>query len=155
APAHTGGDTSRARCEQSHLVMRVELGSFERLIELVDRARRLFDLDADPHEITTHLRRSSLLAALIDRHSAVRVPGAWEPFEVAVRAILGQEITVRGATALAGRLVSRYGARIETSDERLSHLFPSPEALAEADVEQIGMPRARATAIRAMARAVA
>jgi AraC family transcriptional regulator of adaptative response / DNA-3-methyladenine glycosylase II len=86
----------------------------------------------------------------------LRVPGAWDGFELAVRAILGQQVSVRGATTLAGRLVAKFGAPLaETSEAGLTHLFPSAAVLASADVASIGLPRARAEAIRALARAVA
>jgi AraC family transcriptional regulator of adaptative response / DNA-3-methyladenine glycosylase II len=82
------------------------------------------------------------------------MPGAWDPFEIAVRAILGQQVSVRAASTLAGRLVARFGRAVGGTDG-LTHLFPEPGALADADVAAIGMPRARAEAIRGLARAVA
>jgi AraC family transcriptional regulator of adaptative response / DNA-3-methyladenine glycosylase II len=81
------------------------------------------------------------------------VPGCWNGFELAVRAILGQQITVKGATALAGRLVSKFGQRFSASSG-LTHLFPPPEVLADAKLASIGLPRARAETIQALARAV-
>jgi AraC family transcriptional regulator of adaptative response / DNA-3-methyladenine glycosylase II len=81
------------------------------------------------------------------------VPGCWNGFELATRAILGQQITVRSATTLAGRIVRMFGRVIPATAE-LTHLFPTPEVLADADVSSIGMPRARAETIRALARAV-
>jgi 3-methyladenine DNA glycosylase/8-oxoguanine DNA glycosylase len=121
---------------------------------VAERARRLFDLDADPLAIAAQLRSDAWLAPLVDRRPGLRVPGAWDPFELAVRAILGQQITVRGATTLAGRLVAALGEPLEC-DGRLTHLFPDAATLAAADVAAIGIPRARAGAIRALARAVA
>jgi AraC family transcriptional regulator of adaptative response / DNA-3-methyladenine glycosylase II len=116
--------------------------------------RRLFDLDADPLQIGQHLARSALLRPLIAAAPGMRVPGAWDPFELAVRAILGQQITVRAATTLAGRLAEKFGAPVACGDG-LRRLFPRPEVLAEADVASIGMPRARANTLRALATAVA
>ena len=87
----------------------------------------------------------------------LRVPGAWDGFELAVRAVLGQQISVKGATTLSGRLVARFGERssIAGGDADLHSLFPSAEALAAADLSEIGLPRARAAAISALAGAVA
>ena len=117
--------------------------------------RRLFDIGAVPGEIAAHLRRDPLLRRSVDRHPGMRVPGAWDGFELAVRAILGQQVTVRGATTLAGRLVEKFGMPLAADAAAgLTHLFPSPETLAEADVASIGVPRARADTIRALARAV-
>jgi len=137
------------------LLMRVQLPRYDSVIDVVERVRRLFDLDADPLRITEHLRRSSELEPMIDALPGLRVPGAWEPFELAVRAILGQQVTVRGATTLAGRLVRLLGTPIECGSDGLTHLFPAAETLAEADLAPIGLPRARAATIRALAVSVA
>jgi AraC family transcriptional regulator of adaptative response / DNA-3-methyladenine glycosylase II len=92
----------------------------------------------------------------VRQRPGLRIPGAWDGFELAVRAILGQQVSVRGATTLAGRLAAKFGAPLaETSEAGLTHLFPSAAVLATADVASIGLPRARAEAIRALARAVA
>src|SRR5207253_8185810 len=135
-----------------HLVMRVRR---RRLPEVVERARRLFDLDADPAPIADHLARSPELAPLVARRPGLRVPGAWDAFELAVRAVLGQQVTVRGATTLAGRLVRAFGRPLDRAEDGLTHLFPRPETLADADLASIGLPRARAATIRGLARGVA
>ena len=83
----------------------------------------------------------------------VRVPGSWDGFELATRAILGQQVTVKGATNLAGRLVRAFG-RPMSSPNRLTHLFPRPEVLANTRLASIGLPAARAEAIRRLARSV-
>ena len=123
------------------------------LIELVERTRRLFDLDADPARIARHLRRDPLLRPAV--RPGLRVPGAWDGFELAVRAILGQQISVGGATTLAARIVRAFGEPLASPSGALTHVFPSPATLAAADVRSIGMPSARADAIRALADAVA
>jgi len=142
----------RAAAGEPHLVMRVRR---RRLPEVVERARRLFDLDADPVRIADHLARSPELAPLVARRPGLRVPGAWDAFELAVRAVLGQQVTVRGATTLAGRLVRAFGRPLDRAEDGLTHLFPRPEALADTDLASIGLPRARAATIRGLARAVA
>jgi AraC family transcriptional regulator of adaptative response / DNA-3-methyladenine glycosylase II len=117
--------------------------------------RRVFDLGAVPSEIAAHLRRDPLLCARVDRRPGLRVPGAWDGFELAVRAVLGQQVSVRAATTLAGRMVAAFGERLTGgAGDGLTHAFPSPQTLAEADVARIGLPRARAETIRALARAV-
>src|SRR5207249_3536553 len=88
----------RAAAGEPHLLMRVRLARPERLLQVVERARRLFDLDADPVPIADHLAGSPELAPLVARRPGLRVPGAWDAFELAVRAVLGQQVTVRGAT---------------------------------------------------------
>ncbi|HEY3349543.1 MAG TPA: AlkA N-terminal domain-containing protein [Thermoanaerobaculia bacterium] len=125
--------------------------------ETTSRVSRLFDLSANPKEIATVLSKDPLLAPLVARRPGLRVPGAWNPFEVAVRAVLGQQISVAGARTLAGRLVALCGRALPKRLARpgLTHVFPSPAAVADADVARVGLPRARAAALRAFARAVA
>ncbi len=94
-----------------------------------------------------------MLAKHIKAAPGLRVPGSWDGFELATRAILGQQITVRGATTLAGRIVSMFGRPIATG-EGLTHVFPTPELLAEADLTRAGLTKARAATIRALAQAV-
>jgi AraC family transcriptional regulator, regulatory protein of adaptative response / DNA-3-methyladenine glycosylase II len=125
---------------------------------VVARVRRLADLDALPATIDAHLGRDRALAPLVARHPGLRVPGAFDGFEVAVRAVLGQQVTVRGATTLAGRLVERFGAPLATASPALRALFPAPDVLAaatEREIATLGMPGARARTLIALARAVA
>jgi AraC family transcriptional regulator of adaptative response / DNA-3-methyladenine glycosylase II len=125
------------------------------LLDLVRRAGRIFDVDADPLAIGAVLRRDPLLARLVAARPGLRVPGAWDPFEIAVRAILGQQVSVRGARTLAGRLVAAFGRPLPGGGtDGLTHVFPSPAVLAAADLSGIGVPRARMNAIRALAVAV-
>ncbi len=128
-------------------------------LTLAERVRSVFDLGADPGEIGRQLGADPLLRALVRGRPGVRVPGAWDPFEIAVRIVLGQQVTVAGATRLAGRLAARFGERLPEawSDAELGPalLFPEPDALAEAPLEQIGLTRQRAGALRALAAAVA
>jgi AraC family transcriptional regulator of adaptative response / DNA-3-methyladenine glycosylase II len=127
------------------------------LLDLVRRAGRIFDVDADPLAIGETLGRDPVLAPLVAARPGLRVPGTWDPFEVSVRAILGQQVSVRGARTLAGRIVETFGKKIEEGAPvpGLTHVFPSPASLARADFSRIGLPRSRAEAIRALARAVA
>jgi AraC family transcriptional regulator, regulatory protein of adaptative response / DNA-3-methyladenine glycosylase II len=122
------------------------------------KLRALFDLDAHPRVIAEALGHDPLLSPLVARRPGLRVPGAFDGFEAAVRAILGQQVSVRAATTLSGRLSSRFGAPLETPIPGVTHLFPPAARLAAAsadDIAQIGLPAARAGAIRALAGAVA
>ncbi|MFN2425486.1 MAG: AlkA N-terminal domain-containing protein, partial [Candidatus Binatia bacterium] len=161
----TAGDADTGRAPKTsahlaphhapHLAMRVELPHCRNLIGIVERARRIFDLGADPTRIGEHLSRDAQLAPLVAATPGLRVPGAWDPFELAVRGVLGQQITVKGATTLAGRLVRAFGEPLENPSGALTHLFPRAEVMAEADLFAIGMPRARAAALRNVAAAAA
>jgi AraC family transcriptional regulator of adaptative response / DNA-3-methyladenine glycosylase II len=139
----------------SHLVLTVHLPQLGGLIHVVEQARRIFDLGADPATIERALAHDLRLRPLLRAHPGLRVPGAWDPYEVGVRAVLGQQIAVAGATTLAGKLAASFGARVETGEQELTHLFPTPATMADADIEPIGIPTARANAVRALARAVA
>jgi AraC family transcriptional regulator of adaptative response / DNA-3-methyladenine glycosylase II len=135
------------------VVVRVDAPVRRDLLRVVERVRRVFDLGADPLQISSHLRQDARLRAAAKRRPGLRVPGAWDPFELAVRAVLGQQVSVRGATTLAGRLAANWGERVEGFGEDGPHLlFPDPERLARAKVERIGMPRARAAAVRELAK---
>jgi AraC family transcriptional regulator of adaptative response / DNA-3-methyladenine glycosylase II len=153
----------------SHGIVSVEPGTghalrvnvrFRRLMALpsiIARVRRVFDLAADPDAIGAQLAEDPIMAPLVAARPGLRVPGAWDGFELAVRAILGQQITVRGAAGLAGRLVAAHGqslARASRGMDGLTHLFPRPERLASVDLSALGMPRSRAAALSALAAAV-
>jgi AraC family transcriptional regulator of adaptative response / DNA-3-methyladenine glycosylase II len=139
----------------SHLVLAVDLPRLDGLIHVVEHARRIFDLGADPGVITRALDADPTLAPLVADRPGLRVPGAWDPYEVAVRAVLGQQVSVPAATILAGKLVTRLGQPVTTGDTALTHLFPPPEVVAEADLTTIGLPAARAETVRSVAAAVA
>jgi AraC family transcriptional regulator of adaptative response / DNA-3-methyladenine glycosylase II len=122
------------------------------------RLRNLFDLDARPDLIAGQLALDPLLAPWIQRQPGLRVPGAFDAFELGMRAILGQQVSVRGASTLAGRLVRQFGEAIETPLACLSRVAPSAEALAtirSAALASIGLPAARAESLRNLANAVA
>jgi AraC family transcriptional regulator of adaptative response / DNA-3-methyladenine glycosylase II len=122
--------------------------------DLVRRVRRLGDADCDPEVVGDRLRRDPLLAPLVARHPGIRVPGAWDGFELAVRAVLGQQVSVRAATTIAGRVAAHFGTSM-AGDATLTHLFPTPAQLAEAPLEQVGVLPSRARTIRMLAQQVA
>ncbi|MDP2322165.1 MAG: DNA-3-methyladenine glycosylase [Acidobacteriota bacterium] len=120
---------------------------------IVERVRRMFDLGSDPAVVAAHLGGDPWLGPVLARHPGLRTPGAWDGFELSVRAILGQQVSVAAATTVAGRLARRFGRVVEGADG-LDRLFPVPEQLAEAPIEEVGVIAARAGSIRALARAV-
>jgi AraC family transcriptional regulator, regulatory protein of adaptative response / DNA-3-methyladenine glycosylase II len=132
----------------------IQFPQLSALPTIVARLRRVFDLIADPEVIGAHLSEDSRLAPLVAARPGLRVAGAWDGFELAVRALLGQQITVAGAATLAGRLVAAYGKPLAGGVEGLSHVFPGPERLADADLSSLGLTRARAAALGSLARAV-
>ena len=124
------------------------------LMPLLARVRQQFDLDANPAVIAAHLSDDPLLGRQIAATPGLRVPGGFDAFELAVRAVLGQQVSVAGASTLSGRLARAFGARIATPFAGVTHLFPSAARLAEADpaeIAAIGLPAARAATIRALA----
>ncbi len=135
------------------LLARIEFGDPHSLFFIVERIRAMFDLNADWAAIVQTLKTDPVFVEPVATDPGVRVPGCWNGFELATRAILGQQITVKGATALAARLVARFGKPFR-GPRGLTHLFPSPGTLAHAEVAGIGLPSARAETIRALARAV-
>jgi len=140
------------------LAVTVRFPRLQALPAIIARLRRLFDLAADPLTIGAHLSRDAVLAPLVAARPGLRLPGAWDGFEVGVRAILGQQITVAAAIRIAGRITAQYG---EPLDEpvpgypTLTRVFPSAAALARADLSALPMPRARSSSLSALAAAVA
>ena len=122
----------------------------------VARLASMFDLHADPAEIGVQLSRDPWFAPLVAAAPGLRVPGAWSGFELAVRAIVGQQVSVKAATTIVGRLVERAGERVASdAGGAPAWRFPAPDALAACDLARIGMPGKRAAALSGMARAVA
>ena len=120
----------------------------------VARVRRMFDLDADPEAIAAVLSADPRLRPLLRKHPGLRLPGAWDGFETAVRAVLGQQVSVAAARTLATRVLERHGHAPATPlAPGLSRLFPTPEALASDGLEGLGLTSARAAAVRGMAAA--
>lgn len=135
--------------EATWVTCRVRLDDFRDLPAAVERTRRLLDLDADPVAVDAALRRDPVLAPGVDRHPGIRVPGHVDGDEVAIRAVLGQQVSVAAATRLAGVLTERYGGTV-TSDGPLCRLFPDAATIAKLDPVELPMPRAGAHARRAL-----
>ncbi|MHB1058804.1 MAG: AlkA N-terminal domain-containing protein [Rhodanobacter sp.] len=125
------------------------------LLGVVTTLRRMFDLDANPQAIADTFRHDAVLGPLLARHPGLRLPGGWDGFEIAVRAILGQQISVAAARTLATRIVQRWGEPLPLAPlPGLERLFPTPAALAQADLREIGLTATRAATIGGMAQAV-
>ena len=119
------------------------------------RLRELFDLDADPRRIASHLSNDPLLAETVKSAPGIRMPGAWDRFELALRAVLGQQVSVAGASTLSARIAARFGTAIVTPFEHIDRAQPDAQTLANADLSDIaaiGMPASRANTIRELAR---
>ncbi len=148
-----GPSIVRARPEHGHLAVRLSLSSLADLSTTVAGLRRTWDLDTDPAAVDQALSADPLLAPMVAQRPGLRVPGAFDGFEVAVRTILGQQVSVAAAKTFAARLVQRLGEPLTNPVGELTHAFPTPEALVEADLSDLGFVRTRAEAVRAVAAA--
>ncbi|KWF28748.1 DNA-3-methyladenine glycosylase family protein [Burkholderia pseudomultivorans] len=151
------------RHPRRHCLIATVEGAAARHVDAAFAARvaSMFDLGADPAAIGGGLARDPWFAPLVAAAPGLRVPGAWSGFELAVRAIVGQQVSVKAATTIVGRLVERAGERVvpeagePAGDGVPAWRFPTPDALAACDLAKIGMPGKRAAALTGMARAVA
>lgn len=157
---HAGMVAVAHEANRNRLRATIRFPNLDALPLIVARLRRVFDLAADPDVIGTALSRDARLASLVAARPGLRVPGAWDGFELAVRAVVGQQVSVGAATRLAGRIVREHGSPFSdaigdpgVNAVALSRLFPRPEALVGAEIA--GMPAARARAITALASAAA
>lgn len=145
---HLGEATSAVGCD-------LTLADMRDLAPAIERTRRLLDADADPVAIGAALGSDPCLGAMVRAHPGLRVAGQVDGWEAAVRAVLGQQVTVVGARRLAQRFVERLGPGLDLAGEhRVSRLFPGPGAFADIDGESWGMPGARVKALQALAKAV-
>ncbi len=141
----------RALDRDDALELRVRGAAPTMLFQISSTARRMFDLAADPARIVAAFKTDDLLAPLVKRRPGLRIPGAWDAFECAVRALLGEHVDATTARTLAARLVARSGAPISEAVDGLTHFFPTPHTLATVDLGGLGLTASRAAAIRALA----
>jgi AraC family transcriptional regulator of adaptative response / DNA-3-methyladenine glycosylase II len=144
----------RAVADRPELQLEIADADPRAIPDIVRRVRRMFDLDADLRAVHAALAQDPLLRRAIALHPGLRVPCGWDGFELAVRAVLGQQISVAGATTLARRLVDVWGGHRDGAPEGLDRTFPAPETLRDAPLETIGLPKTRAATIRRLAAAV-
>ncbi|TCW81465.1 3-methyladenine DNA glycosylase 2 [Burkholderia sp. SRS-46] len=152
------GRLTVARHPRKHCLVVTVDGAAARHVDdaFATRVAAMFDLRADPAAIGGELGRDPWFAPLVAAAPGLRVPGAWSGFELAVRAIVGQQVSVKAATTIVGRLVERAGERVVDDDMGApAWRFPTPDALAACDLAQIGMPGKRVAALTGVARAVA
>lgn len=140
--------------EGDWLDVTVDFAEPDALSEIVLRLRAMFDLDADVQGINQQLAADPLMARLVAARPGLRVPGTWDGLEVAIRAVLGQQITVVAAIRLAGKLVAQYGGPLETPQAGVTHVFPTAEVLAAADLASLGMPKSRGRTLSGVAQAL-
>ena len=140
--------TVRPDGARSRLVVHLQGGSYEGLAQTVERVRRIFDLNADPIQIASHLSSDPRLRGLVKLRPGLRVPGVWDGFEAAVLAVLGQKLTTSGTRRIVGRFVQMFGTPVNTPSRGLKFLFPRPETLAHADLSKAGISDGCAKTIR-------
>jgi AraC family transcriptional regulator, regulatory protein of adaptative response / DNA-3-methyladenine glycosylase II len=143
------------RPTDDHVEATLRLSDLRDLTAAVERCRRLLDLDADPFAIDDRLGADVHLGPLVAARPGLRAPGSVDGAELAVRAVIGQQVSVTGARTIAGRLTSAFGKPLASPDGGLTHCFPVPEALADADPSAFPMPRSRALAIKGLAATLA
>jgi AraC family transcriptional regulator of adaptative response / DNA-3-methyladenine glycosylase II len=139
-----------ARNAGNYLDLQIRYPNPAALFRIVERVRRIFDVGADPGEIAKRLQSDAQLKPVLRAHPGLRVPGCWDGFEMSVRAILGQQVSVKAASTMAGRVAEAFGEK--TTD---GIVFPSAARLADADLSMVGVTRQRAASIRDLAHAVA
>ncbi|MEV8062532.1 AlkA N-terminal domain-containing protein, partial [Streptomyces antimycoticus] len=137
------------------LECRLRLTELRDLTTAIQRIRRLFDLDADPYAVAERLGANAALAPLVGARPGLRSPGTADPHELAVRAVLGQQVSVAAGRVLGDALVAAYGKPLARPDGGLTHLFPRAEDLAEAPLTELGMPESRRATLRTLATALA
>src|SRR3954468_13396352 len=141
--------------EAGHVIARLDIDDLSSVASVVARCRRLLDLDAAPVAVDETLQRDPLLAASVCRHPGMRVPGAVDGFELAVRAVLGQQVSVAAARTFAARLVQRCGKPLDAPRGALTHAFPTADAVAGVNLDGLGLTTARVRTLRAVATEVA
>ena len=153
---HPGVVEVRDGGDGQHLEVTLHLATFASVLEQVRRVRSLFGLTRDDAEAEAALGRDPHLGPWLRACPGLRLPGAYDPFETSIRVLVGQQVSVAGASTVCGRLVDRLGERIDTPlPGSLHSLFPTANAIAAADVSVLDMPKARARAIIGFAQAVA
>lgn len=144
------GEIAVTRAEKNYLSLHIRYPDPAPLFRIVERVRKIFDLGADPSEIGAQFRRDARIGPMVRVWPGLRVPGCWDGFELTVRAILGQQVSVKGASTVAGRVAAEFGSKAGHGT-----LFPKAAALAEADLGRVGVTRQRADSIRGVAKLAA
>jgi len=149
------GELAVTHAARGHaLDLQIDFADATQVPDIVARVRRMFDLDADIAAVNAHLGRHRQFKACIARHPGQRLPGGWDGFEIAIRAVLGQQVTVAAARTLTERVVRKFGHEVTMPQSGSVYLFPEPATLAEADLSGLGITGARIATLRAIAAAV-
>jgi len=139
----------------SSVHLEIQFPDHDKLPFITTIVKQIFDLDAPVHTIDAHLKKDSLLSSMVAQRPGIRVPGSFESFELSTRAIIGQQISVKGATTIIGRVAERFGKKLNIQNSLgLKYLFPGPEKLVDADFEGIGLTKARIATIHHLSAAV-
>lgn len=146
------GSVEVAKARGHGLAVTIRLLGAEAHAAVLARVRRVFDIDADVTALAAHFAHDRLLAPMIARRPGLRVPGGWDGFELAIRAVLGQQVTVEAGRRLAGTLVAACGRPLR-GVAGLSRVFPDPADVVRADLSVLGMPNARRETLKAIAAA--
>lgn len=142
--------------KKNHLELKLYLDDTTQLMTIVQRVRRIFDLEADPLSIMSHLGKDPALAPIIPEFPGLRITGGWDNGEIAIRTIIGQHVSIQAANTITARLVQRCGTPVLSSPvPGITHLFPTAKAIAEADLSNLGIPTKRAEAISTLAEKLA
>ncbi len=155
---HSGWFGAQPLPKQNALLLEISLGLLPELAPLLARVRQLFDLNANPRIIEERLRRDGRLKSIVRRQPGLRVPGAFDGFELALRAVLGQQVSVKAATTLFGRFAQAFGEPAATPCDELKFFAPTPERIAAAhlgELTRLGLTRGRAETVLHLAHAVA
>jgi AraC family transcriptional regulator, regulatory protein of adaptative response / DNA-3-methyladenine glycosylase II len=151
---HNGYFAVTCDSQANALLVRVQIGHPGLLFSIIGRIRSMFDLNADWPVIAKSLKSDPLLAPAVEAYPGLRVPGCWDGFELAVRTVLERHVNLEAAAELADRVVKSFGTPLSAAAGKLTHLFPSPEVLAHAQLDQLGLPACAADCIRSLAQAV-
>ncbi|MCG8416295.1 MAG: helix-turn-helix domain-containing protein [Pseudomonadales bacterium] len=147
-----GHVVARFNAEQNTINLAICYSETRHLYHIIDRLRSVFDLRADSTQIDSYLSKDKLLKPMVKKFPGLRVPGCWSGFEVAVRAILGQQVTVKAASTLVARIAARHGKPYDCAVEGLQYTFPEPTVLKDADLSGMGIVGQRIEAIKAVAK---
>lgn len=134
--------------DKSALLLTVQLDDYRHLNKVILAVRQMFDLDTDISQIQQVLSTHPILAKVVEQSPGLRLPGCWDVFEFSIRAILGQQISVKGATTLANRIAVEYGSKCASNPLGLTHVFPTPKELSAAQYQNIGLTKSRISTLQ-------
>ena len=151
----TGFITVSCKNEENTVDLEVEFPDIKKLFYITEVVKSIFDLNAPVKNIDKCLIKDKFLSNLVKRNPGIRVPGSFNSFELCVRAIVGQQVSVKGATTIIGRLASKYGRKLNIPNKfGLTNVFPGPEILAISDFEGVGLTKTRISTIQQLSKAI-